>query len=64
MKSILALFLMAGIATAQEKKPLKVGDKAPDFTLKNHKDKDVKLSKAFKDRWVVLAFYPKANTLG
>jgi len=36
---------------------VKEGDKAPDFTLKDHEGKDVKLSD-FRGQPVVLAFYP------
>ena len=37
--------------------PIKVGEKAPDFTLKGHDDKEYKLSD-FRGQKVVLAFYP------
>ena len=40
---------------------LSVNDNAPDFTLKNTKKDDVKLSD-FNDKTVVLAFYPGAFT--
>jgi peroxiredoxin Q/BCP len=46
-----------------ETKPLKVGDKAPTFSLKNTDGKTVKLSD-FKGKKVVLFFYPKDNTPG
>ena len=39
----------------------KVGEEAPDFTLKSHLDTDVKLS-SFRGKNVVLAFYPLAFT--
>jgi peroxiredoxin Q/BCP len=42
---------------------LNVGDKAPDFVLKDHMEKEVSL-KDFKGKWVVLYFYPKDNTPG
>ncbi len=42
---------------------LKVGDKAPAFTLKDKDDKDVSLSD-FSGKKVVLYFYPKDNTSG
>jgi peroxiredoxin Q/BCP len=42
---------------------LKVGDKAPAFTLKSDEGKDVSL-KDFKGKRVVLYFYPKAATPG
>jgi len=64
MSSLLAILLLTGLTAVQEKKELKVGDKAPEFTLKNHENKDVTLSKTNKEHWVVLAFYPKANTPG
>jgi len=40
----------------------KVGDEAPDFTLKSHLDKDVNLSDYRGKKNVVLAFYPLAFT--
>jgi len=42
---------------------LKVGDKAPDFTLKNQNENSVSLSD-YKNKKVVLWFYPKASTPG
>lgn len=42
---------------------LKVGDKAPDFTLKSDDGKDISL-KDFRGKRVVLFFFPKANTPG
>lgn len=42
---------------------LKVGSKAPAFTLKNDSGADVSLSN-FVGKRVVLFFYPKANTPG
>jgi len=42
---------------------LKEGDKAPDFKLKNHENKDISLSD-FKGKKIVLYFYPKDNTPG
>jgi peroxiredoxin len=43
---------------------LKVGDKAPDFTLKDTNWKDVKLSDFLGKKNVVLAFYVLAFTGG
>ena len=40
----------------------KVGDEAPDFTLKSHLDQDVRLSDYRGKKNVVLAFYPLAFT--
>ncbi len=42
---------------------IKVGDKAPDFTLSSDEGTQVSL-KEFKDKYVVLFFFPKANTPG
>ncbi len=41
---------------------LKIGDKAPDFTLKNHALEDITLS-SFRDKKnVVILFFPLVNT--
>jgi thioredoxin-dependent peroxiredoxin len=42
---------------------LKVGDKAPDFTLESDEGKEVSL-KDYKGKRVLLYFYPKASTPG
>ena len=42
---------------------LKIGDKAPDFTLKNHDGENVSLSDLHNSSFV-LWFFPKANTPG
>ena len=42
---------------------LKVGSKAPDFTLPDQDGNDISLAK-FKGQKVVLWFFPKANTPG
>ena len=42
---------------------LKIGDKAPDFSVKNELGKNVTLSD-FSGKKVVLFFYPKDNTPG
>ena len=42
---------------------LKIGDKAPDFTLKDSFDKEISLSD-FKGKKVIIYFYPKDNTPG
>lgn len=46
-----------------DRKELKVGDKAPAFSLKNTEGKTVKLAD-FKGRKLVLYFYPKDLTPG
>lgn len=40
---------------------LKVGDKAPDFTLPSQLDTEIKLSR-LRGKIVILAFYPLAWT--
>jgi peroxiredoxin Q/BCP len=42
---------------------LQIGDKAPDFELKDQNEKNVKLSD-FKGKKIALYFYPKDNTPG
>ncbi len=42
---------------------LKIGDKAPDFTLASDEGKDISLG-SFKGKRVLLFFFPKANTSG
>tara|TARA_Y100001970_G_C14215035_1_gene849152 strand:+ start:1328 stop:1459 length:132 start_codon:yes stop_codon:yes gene_type:complete len=42
---------------------LKIGDRAPDFILSDQNDNKVSLSD-FKNKKVVLWFYPKASTPG
>ena len=42
---------------------LKIGDKAPEFKLKNDTGTDVSLQD-FKGQRVVLFFFPKADTPG
>ncbi len=43
---------------------VKVGDKAPDFTLPSQKGENVTLSQFFGKKNVVLYFYPKDETRG
>ena len=40
----------------------KVGEEAPDFTLKSHQDQDVRLADYRGKKNVVLAYYPLAFT--
>jgi peroxiredoxin Q/BCP len=42
---------------------LKIGDKAPDFTVYNQNQEEINL-KELKGNWVILYFYPKDNTPG
>ncbi len=57
----LGLVLNGGIAQAQE---LKVGDTAPDFTLKASDGKTYKLADFKGKQGVVIAWFPKAFTGG
>lgn len=57
------LFSLAGFSAAAA--DLKVGDTAPDFELQATDGKTYKLSDfRKKNEWVVLAWFPKANTSG
>jgi len=49
--------------TRGEARMLQPGDKAPDFTVKDHTGKTQKLSD-YRGKSVVLWFYPKADTPG
>ena len=42
---------------------LEIGEKAPEFSLKDSEGRDVRLSD-FKGKWIVLYFYPRDNTSG
>tara|TARA_B100000945_G_C20209322_1_gene515281 strand:+ start:87 stop:218 length:132 start_codon:yes stop_codon:yes gene_type:complete len=42
---------------------LKVGNKAPDFTLSDQNDNKISLAD-YKNQKIVLWFYPKASTPG
>jgi len=58
--ALVSFGVMAGAASADE---LKVGDKAPDFSLKGSDGKTYSLSQ-LKGQNVVLAWFPKAFTAG
>ena len=64
MKPFLMSALAATAIFAQQHTQLKVGDEAPDFTLKDQNNKDVKLSDFKGKKAVVLAFFPAAFTGG
>jgi peroxiredoxin Q/BCP len=59
--SVMALLFVAACASAQI--TLKEGDRAPNFSLKGSDGKMHKLSD-FKEKYVVLYFYPKDETQG
>lgn len=69
MAKLMRVLLLASLLTTVWASPLgaaelKVGDKAPDFTLKNTEWKPVKLSDYLGKKNVVLAFYVLAFTSG
>ena len=45
----------------KQKKCFNAGEKAPDFSLTDHNDKEFKLSE-FKGKWILLSFHPLAWT--
>ncbi len=47
----------------REARMLDAGDRAPDFEVKDHNGRTLRLSQA-RGRTVVLWFYPKADTPG
>jgi thioredoxin-dependent peroxiredoxin len=52
------------LATLLGATPIKVGDKAPDFTLTDTRGEAFTLSAALRDGPVILYFFPKAFTGG
>ena len=71
MRTWMLVTVVAALATAtaladddgKKKKPT-VGDTAPDFRLNDHTGKAYRLSEAGEGRWIILAFFPKADTPG
>lgn len=59
---LVMIFLSANTALAAN--ALKVGDKAPDFSLMDQDGTAVKLADRKGKGWTVLYFYPKADTPG
>lgn len=54
--------LLGSSAIAQEELPgIKIGDKAPDFSLKDHNSKSVSLSKLLQEHNVAVVFHRSAN---
>jgi peroxiredoxin len=68
MKTLTMCLLSAAALFGQAVQPphtqLKVGDMAPDFTLRSTTGETVKLSNFLGKNVVVLAFYPAAFTGG
>jgi peroxiredoxin len=67
-RALMAFSAFAGLLAAQNITPpkthLKVGDDAPDFTLTDTDNKQIKLSDFKGKKSVVLAFFPAAFTGG
>lgn len=62
---VLVLCLLSSMASGQESDAvLKVGDKAPDFTLVGTDGKTYALKDFAGKQAVVIAWYPKAATAG
>ncbi len=61
---VVALALALGLSAVASASPLKVGDKAPDFTLPDQNGNKVSLSQFLGKKNVVLAFYVLAFTGG
>ena len=59
--AVCMMTLTPGVALAANLAP--VGSPAPNFTLPSQEDKQVSLSD-YKDKWVVVYFYPKDQTSG
>ena len=59
-----ALLLALGTSLVSWAAPLKVGDKAPNFTLPDQNGKQVSLSQFLGKKNVILAFYVLAFTGG
>ncbi len=64
-KSIITVSVMAVLLTASSSSiaALKVGDKAPNFSLQDQNNITHTLSD-YEGQWVVLYFYPKDDTPG
>lgn len=60
----LALLAPAALGEEEERVTIEVSDPAPDFRLNGQDGKAVSLTEARNDGWVVLAFFPKADTPG
>ena len=57
----LSVLLMPLFGTSAD---LKVGDRAPDFSLPDQNGKTVKLADFHGKKTVILVFYPRASTPG
>jgi peroxiredoxin len=55
--------LLAYAGLTRRNTMLNPGDPAPDFTVRSHMGTDIRLAD-FRGKYVVLWFYPKADTPG
>ncbi len=62
--AVVAAAAVAGTGAAEEKTPLKVGDKAPAFKLTASDGKEYTLDQFLGKQAIVIAWYPKADTPG
>ncbi|MBT3479642.1 MAG: redoxin domain-containing protein [Candidatus Marinimicrobia bacterium] len=63
MKTSIFLFTMMTFLFGKSADTLKVGDMAPDFTLLSEENKKITL-KDYRGKWVIVYFFPKADTPG
>ena len=63
MLTLLTTLISGTTGASAMNKSLKPGDTSPDFTLTDQKGKQHNLGN-YRDRWVVLYFYPKDDTPG
>jgi peroxiredoxin Q/BCP len=68
MKTLLIVFCMLNIFPfslfASSKDKIQVGDKAPIASAPNQKGELINLEEVYKKGWVLIYFYPKADTPG
>jgi peroxiredoxin Q/BCP len=63
VKALMMMIMVVGLIGPGMASDLKVGDPAPNFSLKTDEGKDFALNSR-KGQWTVLYFYPKAETPG
>ncbi len=58
------IFVAIGFTNMNTKKPLKIGDKIPSFSLQNQNGEDVLIDEFIGKTAIVIYFYPKDDTPG